>query len=110
MTFHYPIVFETEASGAISAYIPGVPLYAQAKTHEEAERAMREMLTIYLAEQQPSHAPRTVVKVAKATISPRVDPKWRVDIMSAASLPGRRTSARKTASSRANGRPRRPRA
>ena len=30
MTTYYPIVIETEASGAVSAYVPGLPVYAAA--------------------------------------------------------------------------------
>ena len=33
MTMLYPVVLETEDSGAVSAYVPGVPLYAAAETH-----------------------------------------------------------------------------
>jgi hypothetical protein len=32
----YPVVLETEDSGAVSAYVPGVPLYAAAETHAKA--------------------------------------------------------------------------
>ena len=28
MTIYYPIVIETETSGAVSAYVPGLPVYA----------------------------------------------------------------------------------
>ena len=30
MTMLYPIVLETEDSGAVSAYVPGLPVYAAA--------------------------------------------------------------------------------
>ena len=39
MTVLYPIVLETEDSGAVSAYVPGLPVYAAAETHARAERA-----------------------------------------------------------------------
>ena len=45
MTLLYPIVLETEASGAVSAYVPGLPVYAAAETHAKAERAIRTVLT-----------------------------------------------------------------
>lgn len=32
MTMLYPIVLETEESGAVSAYVPGLPVYAAAET------------------------------------------------------------------------------
>ena len=35
MTVHYPIVLETEASGAVSAYVPGLPVYAAADSHSK---------------------------------------------------------------------------
>jgi predicted RNase H-like HicB family nuclease len=48
MTMLYPIVLETEESGAVSAYVPGLPVYAAAETHAKAERAIRGVLTEYL--------------------------------------------------------------
>ena len=44
MTMLYPIVLETEESGAVSAYVPGLPVYAAAETHAKAERAIRTRL------------------------------------------------------------------
>ena len=41
MTLLYPIVLETEDNGAVSAYVPGLPVYAAAETHAKAERAIR---------------------------------------------------------------------
>ena len=41
MTMLYPIVLETEEDGAVSAYVPGLPVYAAADTHAKAERAIR---------------------------------------------------------------------
>jgi hypothetical protein len=41
MTMLYPIVFETEESGAVGAYVPGLPVYAAADSHAKAERAIR---------------------------------------------------------------------
>jgi len=37
----YPIVLETEENGAVSAYVPGLPVYAAADSHAKAERAIR---------------------------------------------------------------------
>ena len=48
MTKLYPIVLETEDSGAVSAYVPGLPVYAAAESHAKAERAIRAVLTVYL--------------------------------------------------------------
>ena len=38
MTILYPIVLETEDSGAVSAYVPGLPVYAAAETLAKAAR------------------------------------------------------------------------
>ena len=35
MTLLYPIVLETEDNGAVSAYVPGLPVYAAAETPRE---------------------------------------------------------------------------
>jgi hypothetical protein len=54
MTMLYPIVLETEESGAVSAYyVPGLPVYAAAETHAKAERANRAVLTEYLNAARP---------------------------------------------------------
>ncbi len=45
----YPIVIETEDDGAVSAYVPGLPVYAAADSHAKAERAIRSTLSKYLA-------------------------------------------------------------
>jgi hypothetical protein len=45
MTIHYPIVLETESSGAVSAYVPGLPVYAAAGSRTKAERAIRAVYT-----------------------------------------------------------------
>ena len=55
MTMLYPIVLETEESGAVSAYVPGLPVYAAADTHALAERAIRAVLPNGV---QPRRAPR----------------------------------------------------
>jgi predicted RNase H-like HicB family nuclease len=56
MTLLYPIVLETEDSGAVSAYVPGLPVYAAADSHAKAERAIRAALTAYL-EKHPDSRP-----------------------------------------------------
>ena len=64
MTMLYPIVLETEESGAVSAYVPGLPVYAAADTHAKAERAIRTMLTAYLSA-HPGSQPVARVRVAR---------------------------------------------
>jgi hypothetical protein len=99
---HFPIVFEPEASGVISAYVAGLPVYAQGATQRQAEHAIRSTLAAYL-ETNPDAQPHGVVKVAAVRTHQRRS-TLRIAIVSAAALVGRRTSKRKAASSRANGR------
>ncbi len=99
MTAHYPIVLETEESGAVSAWIPGLPVYAAADTSKRAERAIRDVLTAYL-EAHPGR--RSTARVRVARVSDRKKP--RVRIVGVAALIGARRSATKARASRANGR------
>ena len=99
MTMLYPIVLETEDSGAVSAYVPGLPVYAAAETHAKAERAIRGMLTEYL-NAHPASRPDAQVRVARFSDSG----KRKVDIVGVAALVGARRSARKARASRSNGR------
>jgi predicted RNase H-like HicB family nuclease len=98
MTMLYPIVLETEESGAVSAYVPGLPVYAAAETHAKAERAIRAVLTEYL-NAHPSSRPEARVRVARFSSSG----KRRVDIVGVAALVGARRTAMKARASRANG-------
>ena len=100
-TNFYPIVFETEAAGGVSAYVPGLPVYAQAPTKNEVERAMKATLRASI-EAHPETATPATIKVAK--VQSFVTRTPRVALVSAAALVGGRTSQRKAASSRANGR------
>jgi hypothetical protein len=95
----YPIVLETEESGAVSAYVPGLPVYAAAETHAKAERAIRTVLTEYL-NAHPASRPGARVRVAR--FSDGV--KRKVDIVGVAALVGARRSATKARASRNNGR------
>jgi hypothetical protein len=99
MTRLYPIVLETEDSGAVSAYVPGLPVYAAAETHAKAERAIRGMLTEYL-NAHPAIRPDARVRVARFSDSG----KRKVDIVGVAALVGARRSATKAHASRTNGR------
>ena len=98
MTLLYPIVLETEESGAVGAYVPGLPVYAAADTHAKAERAIRTMLTAYLSA-HPGSQPVARVRVARFP-----DRERRVDIVGAAALVGSHRSTIKARASRANGR------
>lgn len=99
MTVHYPIVFESETSGAVSAYVPGLPVYAAADTHAKAERAIRAVLRAYL-DAHPGSRSGARVRVARVSDHP----KGKVDIVGVAALVGARRSAIKARASRANGR------
>jgi hypothetical protein len=99
MTLLYPIVLETEESGAVSAYVPGVPVYAAADTHAKAERAIRAVLTAYL-NAHPDSQPVARVRVARVSRLPA----RRIDIVGAAALVGAHRSPTKARASRANGR------
>jgi hypothetical protein len=98
MTVHYPIVLETEASGAVSAYVPGLPVYVAAASHAKAERAIRASLTAYL-EAHPGSRSHAQVRVARFS-----DGQKKVHIVGVAALVGARRSASKARASRANGR------
>jgi predicted RNase H-like HicB family nuclease len=99
MTVLYPIVLETEASGAVSAYVPGLPVYAAAETPPKAERAIRDVLTAYL-EAHPTSRPDARIRVAR--FSGRG--KTQVDIVGVAALVGAHRSATKARASHRNGR------
>jgi predicted RNase H-like HicB family nuclease len=99
MTMLYPIVLETEESGAVSAYVPGLPVYAAAESHAKAERAIRAVLTEYL-KAHPASRPDARVRVARFSDGG----KRRVDIVGVAALVGAHRSATKARASRTNGR------
>ena len=69
MTTRYPILFEAEATGAVSAYVADLPVYGAADTAEDAERDICDLLASCLSDRQakglPLPAPRTIVKVAR---------------------------------------------
>jgi len=98
MTRLYPIVLETEDSGAVIAYVPGLPVYAAAETDAKAERAIRGVLTAYL-NAHPASRPDARVRVARCSDSG----KRKVDIVGVAALVGARRSATKARASRING-------
>jgi predicted RNase H-like HicB family nuclease len=99
MTMLYPIVLETEESGAVSAYVPGLPVYAAADSHAKAERAIRTVLAEYL-NAHPTSRPGARVRVAR--VSNRG--KTRVYVVGVAALVGATRSDAKARASRANGR------
>jgi hypothetical protein len=99
MTVLYPIVLETEDGGAVSAYVPGLPVYAAAETHAKAERAIRAVLAEYL-DAHPASRPEARVRVARFSDRGR----RKVDIVGVAALMGAYRSTTKARASRTNGR------
>jgi hypothetical protein len=99
MTMLYPIVLETEENGAVSAYVPGLPVYAAADSYVKAERTIRAVLVEYLSA-HPASRPGARVRVAR--VSDRG--KTRVSVVGVAALVGARRSDAKARASRANGR------
>lgn len=99
----FPVVFEREASGVVSASVAGLPVYAQGATEAQAARAIRTTLAAYLAAHPDTPSSTAAIKVATVrSHARRREPD--VAIVGAAALVGSRTSRRKAASSRANGR------
>jgi hypothetical protein len=103
MATHFPVVFEREDSGVFSAYVAGLPVYAQGPTRGKAASAIVRTLRAYL-DAHPDEEPRAEVQVAKVWTPTGAHARSKVNLVTAAALIGRRTSARKAASSRANGR------
>ena len=101
-TTRFPIVFEREESGVVSAYVAGLPVYAQGATMKGAERAIQKTLEAYLEAHPGMECATAVVKVATVHHRARTAPE--VSIVGAAALVGSHTSERKAASSRENGR------
>jgi predicted RNase H-like HicB family nuclease len=99
MTMLYPIVLETEENGAVSAYVPGLPVYAAADTVAQAERAIRDLLTEYLVA-NPASRPEARVRVARFSATRT----RKVEIVSVAALIGAKRTPAKARASRANGR------
>jgi hypothetical protein len=100
MTTLYPIVIETETTGAVSAYVPGLPVYAAADTQAQAERAIRTVLAAYLAA-HPTNQPNVRVRVARLSDAGQ---HTRLDIVGVAALVGSSRSVAKARASRVNGR------
>jgi predicted RNase H-like HicB family nuclease len=103
MTAYYPIVIETEASGAVSAYVPGLPVYASADTHAKAERAIREVLAAYL-NAHPTTSPTTRIRVARVSGNPKSNEHVVASLVGVGALLGTGSSVHKASASRANGR------
>ena len=77
MATHLPIVFEREDGGVFSAYVAGLPVYAQGATARQAERAIQRALTAYL-DAHPDTTSEASVKVATVKSYPSAgNRQWR---------------------------------
>src|SRR5215212_6809698 len=102
MATHYPIVFEREESGAYSAYVAGLPVYAQGATRGKAAAAIVRTLGAYL-EAHPDEQPRAEVRVAKVSVPAGRRTHPRVNLVTSSALISIPTISRKASTSRANG-------
>ena len=103
MTAYYPIVIETETSGAVSAYVPGLPVYAAADTRTKAERAIRKTLAAYL-DAHPTTSPTTRIRVARVSDDQKSKAHIVASLVGVGALLGTGRSVHKASASRANGR------
>lgn len=67
MSTYFPVVLDTEENGAVSAFVPGLPVYAAADTRQAAETAIRDLLRAYL-EVHPAARPSAQVRVAQVSL------------------------------------------
>ena len=103
MTAYYPIVIEAEANGAVSAYVPGLPVYAAADTRAKAERAIRKTLAAYL-DAHPMTSPTTRIRVARVSDNQKSKVHVVSSLVGVGALLGTSRSVHKASASRANGR------
>ena len=87
MATHFPIVFEREDSGVVSAYVAGLPVYAQGRTRSQAASAIVRTLRAYL-EAHPEEQPRAEVRVATVRPATRARSRPKVNLVTAAALVG----------------------
>ena len=103
---HYTVVFNHEDNGTISAHLPDLPgVYASGNTLRAARRGIHEALEGYLKTMAERGWRLPVPKTEVAVM--RIDPgsrRRRASLVGVGALLGRRTSRKKAASSRANGR------
>ena len=78
MTTYYPIVIETETSGAVSAYVPGLPVFAAADTRTKTEQAIRATLSAYLEAHPESRSTRSFARTSAERMA---DPGRAVEVM-----------------------------
>jgi predicted RNase H-like HicB family nuclease len=89
MAVHFPIVFEQEDSGAYSAYVAGLPVYAQGRTRAQTASAIVRTLRAYL-EAHPQQESRAEVQVARVSASTNRFARPKVNLVTAAARDHRR--------------------
>ena len=98
MTMLYPIVLETEETGAVSAYVPGLPVYAAADSHAKAETAIRAIYGV------PERAPGLSARRKGPRRTGHRSREGASQLVGVAALVGAKRSDAKARASRANGR------
>jgi predicted RNase H-like HicB family nuclease len=97
---YFGVVIEREDSGAYSAYVPGIPVYAQAETQDQVQVDIQSTLKAYVDE-HPDLTPSAIMRVARVTHRPRSERL--VEIVSTAALIGATPSRAKARAARVNG-------
>lgn len=101
-TTAYPVVFETEENGTVSAAVTGLPVFAAADTRPKAEVAIAEVLAAYLEAHSEAEPADVAVRVARVQWLKNASP--RVRLVGVGALLGSTSSRRKRAAARRNGR------
>ena len=99
MSTYFPVVFEHEANGAVSAFVPGLPIYAAGDTRRQAEKAIRQTIDAYL-EAHPETKPTADVGAVRVE---SLAHSRRVHTVGLAALLGSRRSPAKRRTARENG-------
>jgi hypothetical protein len=99
MNNYFPVIFEHEANGAISAFVPGLPIYAAADTRRQAEKAIRQTIEAYL-DAHPETKPTADVGAVRVELSSHSRQVFTVGL---AALLGSRRSPAKRRAARSNG-------
>jgi predicted RNase H-like HicB family nuclease len=99
MSHYFPVVFEHEANGAVSAFVPGLPIYAAADTRRQAEKAIRQTIEAYL-EAHPETKPTADVGAVRVE---SLSNSRQVSMVGLAALLGSRRSSAKRRAARRNG-------
>ena len=104
---HYSVVVERETNGTFSAWVAGLPgVYAAADTARAAKRGIARALAAHLdalTARGQTTEPQADVVVLRVDTPARTG-RIRLRFVGPGALLGRRTSAKKTAAARRNGR------